>query len=60
MRSTFDRLRAKLGSHKAAASYLRVSYTRYNEWRWRPEIVPPQGRRLMELALFRLEHRPKR
>lgn len=50
-RNIFELLKQHAGSHKAAAKYIGLSYTRYNEWRWRPETIPAPGRRLLELAV---------
>lgn len=40
MKKIFEALKSHFGTHKAAAAHLGVSYTRYNEWRWRPEEIP--------------------
>jgi hypothetical protein len=45
----FDKLKDKFGTHAAVAKQLGVSYTRYNEWRWRPECIPESSRRYLEL-----------
>ena len=50
MKKQFDILKEKFGTHKAAAAAIGVSYTRYNEWRWRPDEMPSAARKLVELA----------
>lgn len=45
----FDKLKDEFGTHLAVANQLGVSYTRYNEWRWRPECIPESSRRYLEL-----------
>ena len=45
----FERLERHFGSHKAAAKALAISYTRYNEWRWRPNEIPEPMRRYLSL-----------
>jgi len=44
-------LREHFGTHRAAAEYLGVSYSRYNEWRWGRDPIPKKFRRLLELAV---------
>jgi hypothetical protein len=46
----FEILKGRHGTHKAAADYLEVSYSRYNDWRWHPEKMPGRARKLVELA----------
>lgn len=50
IKAIFQLLKDHAGSHKAAAKYIGMSYTRYNEWRWNPDSIPGPGRRLLELA----------
>lgn len=50
MENMFDTLKGKFKTHKAAAAYLGVSYSRYNDWRWAPELMPRRARRMMEMA----------
>ena len=51
-KKSFDILRKRFGTHKAAAKWLGISYTRYNEWRWKPDDMPEYSRRLIELAVI--------
>jgi len=51
IKNIFQLLKEHTGSHKAAARFIGMSYTRYNEWRWRPESIPTPGRRLLELVV---------
>ena len=51
IKEIFEFLREHEGSHKAAAKYIGMSYTRYNEWRWNSDNIPNGGRRLLELAV---------
>jgi len=52
IKEIFEFLRKHEGSHKAAAKYIGMSYTRYNEWRYGdPDNIPNGGRRLLELAV---------
>ena len=50
LQEIFKLLREFAGTHKAAAKHIGMSYTRYNEWRYRPQDIPPAGCRLLELA----------
>jgi hypothetical protein len=50
MENLFDTLKTKFKTHKAAAAYLGVSYSRYNDWRWEPARMPKRARRMMEMA----------
>lgn len=45
----FAVFKCKFGSHKAAAAFLGVSYTRYNEWRWQPDKAPGRVIRMLEI-----------
>lgn len=49
IQEVFERLQRQFGSHKAAAKALAISYTRYNEWRWRPDEIPEAMRRYLIL-----------
>jgi len=49
IQKVFERLQRHFGSHKAAAKALAISYTRYNEWRWRPDEIPEAMRRYLIL-----------
>ena len=44
-------LRNYFGSYRASADYLGVSKDRYYQWKRNPESIPPQGKRLIELAV---------
>lgn len=46
-----DTLKDKLKTHRAAADFLKVSPPRYYQWVADPDCIPPQGRRLIELAV---------
>lgn len=50
METEFELLKQYFGTHKKAAKELGVSYTRYNEWRWRPNEMPGYAKKLVELA----------
>jgi len=50
MEKYFEKLKSYYGTHKAAAAALCVSYTQYNEWRWRPDKMPTRSKLLVELA----------
>jgi hypothetical protein len=47
----FNKLKENFGTHKKAAEFIGLSYTRYNEWRWNPDVVPAYGIKLLELAV---------
>lgn len=49
MDNIFKELRDIYGSHKAASRAIGVSYTRYNEWRWRPEDMPERAKKHVRL-----------
>jgi len=55
MEKYFEFLRDRFKSHKAAAKYLGISYTRYNEWRWRPDEMPEYSKRLVEFGVKALK-----
>lgn len=38
-------------TYRASAEYLGVSKDRFYQWKQNPESIPPQGRRLIELAV---------
>jgi hypothetical protein len=50
MKNPFDILKKKFRTHKAAAGYLGVSYSRYNDWRWAPDKMPRRAQRMVEMA----------
>jgi len=50
MEKYFEFLKQHFGSHKRAAKYLGISYTRYNEWRWRPDDMPEYSKRLVKFG----------
>jgi len=58
MEKLFERLREFYGSHRAAAKALGVSYTRYNEWRWRTDKMPERAKNHVTLAARQIETRP--
>ena len=51
----FEKLRQHFGTHKNVAKAIRLSYTRYNEWRWKPDNIPEYGKILLELTLSKIE-----
>ena len=55
MENTFETLKKFYGSHRKAAKALFVSYTRYNEWRWRPDEIPARSRNYIEMAAMLAE-----
>jgi len=57
MEKLFEKLRDHFGSHKKAAEHLRVSYTRYNEWRWHPDKMPAYAKHHVELAVKNIEQK---
>lgn len=50
----FEILRKHNGTHKKAAASIGLSYTRYNEWRWKPSKIPKYGKKLLQLATDKL------
>jgi hypothetical protein len=50
MKKHFEALKARFGTHKAAAKAIGVSYSRYCQWRWCPDKMPERSRKLVELA----------
>lgn len=44
-------LKQHFGSYRRSAEFLGVSKDRYYQWKANPESIPPQGRRLIELAV---------
>jgi len=49
METIFEKLKIVFGTHKAAAKAIGVSYTRYNEWRWRPDDMPDRAKEYVRL-----------
>jgi hypothetical protein len=54
MEKIFKALKNHFRTHKAAAAYLGVSYTRYNEWRWRPKEIPLPMQNYLRLVVSNL------
>ena len=53
--NVFEKHKHHFGSHKAVAKAIGLSYTRYNEWRWRPAGIPEYGKILLQLTLSKAE-----
>lgn len=47
----FKILKKRFKTHKRAAAYLGISYSRYCAWRWHPECMPKYAQKLIELAV---------
>lgn len=47
----FITLKRRYKTHRAAAKALGVSYSRYNDWRWRPDEMPLSMQRYVELVV---------
>jgi hypothetical protein len=56
LQEIFELLKKHTKSHKASAKYIGLSYSRYCEWRWRPEQIPAAGHRLLEFAVKSISH----
>lgn len=52
-----EELKSHLKSYRASAEYIGVSKDRYYQWKREPESIPPQGRRLIELAVESIRRR---
>jgi hypothetical protein len=59
IKNMFQLLKEHTGSHKAAARFIGMSYTRYNEWRYKPQEIPAPGLRLLEFAVKSISHPTK-
>ena len=53
-----ETLRSHFKTHKATSDFLGVSYGRYHKWVRNPEIIPRQGKRLIELAVESIRDNP--
>lgn len=51
----FEKLKNFYGSYKKTAEEIGISYTRYNQWRWDPSIMPKYARKLIELAVLNIK-----
>lgn len=59
VRNYFVILKGFFGTHRAAAEYLGISYSRYNDWRWGTSTVPNKFRRLLQLAVTQIQNTPE-
>ena len=54
-KNVFEILKKHNGTHKKAAESIGLSYTRYNEWRWRPKEIPEYGKKLLQLTVDKIQ-----